>query len=552
MSVKKLPQRGLFEAKSYFGPMLEGQKSAEKFYFFREKVWPKLKSMGPRLEEMYCEENGRPGVNPVRLLATTILQFTERLPDRDAAERVVCDVRWRIALEMDLEEKGFDSTVLVRFRDRLLEHGKESVGFDAALDVLREAGYLTKKKRGRVDSTHVLGLVAQMSRLECVREAMRLALEALESEERLSRPESWPQWWERYVESKPDYKAKVEILRLKMNQAGQDAHAMLSWVKTLPEEVRKIGALEVLGKVFEENFECTEQGAVDQRRAQPAGAVHNPNDPEAHWSCKDTTKRKEWVGYKAQVAETVEEEPREKGEPTKSVITAIVTQDAIASDKAALPVVEKALEASGEAKPEITYTDAGYSSGAELARAQEEGRELKAPMQPSPERDGRYTAEEFDVSVENRVAVCPAGKQSTNCSRMEEAKTGKVTVRFEWNNGICGECPVRGKCLGNDQKHRSLLVGEHHDLVQARRKEQKTREFKQDMRHRNGIEGTISELARGYGLRRCRYRGQARTRLQNLFIGAACNIKRWFRRVTWEARNAAENALSAAASVATT
>ena len=552
MSVKKLPQRGLFEAKSYFGPMLEGQKSAEKFYFFREKVWPKLVSLGPQLEEMYCEENGRPGVNPVRLLATTILQFTERLPDRDAAERVVCDVRWRIALEMDLEEKGFDSTVLVRFRDRLLEHGKESVGFDAALDILREAGYLTKKKRGRVDSTHVLGLVAQMSRLECVREAMRLALEALESEERLSRPESWPQWWERYVESKPDYKAKVEILRLKMNQAGQDAHAMLSWVKTLPEEVRKIGALEVLGKVFEENFECTEQGAVDQRRAQPAGAVHNPNDPEAHWSCKDTTKRKEWVGYKAQVAETVEEEPREKGEPTKSVITAIVTQDAIASDKAALPVVEKALEASGEAKPEITYTDAGYSSGAELARAQEEGRELKAPMQPSPERDGRYTAEEFDVSVENRVAVCPAGKQSTNCSRMEEAKTGKVTVRFEWNNGICGECPVRGKCLGNDQKHRSLLVGEHHDLVQARRKEQKTREFKQDMRHRNGIEGTISELARGYGLRRCRYRGQARTRLQNLFIGAACNIKRWFRRVTWEARNAAENALSAAASVATT
>ena len=49
------------------------------------------------------------------------------------------------------------------------------------------------------------------------------------------------------------------------------------------------------------------------------------------------------------------------------------------------------------------------------------------------------------------------------------------------------------------------------------------------MRQRNAIEGTISELARAHGLRRSRYRGFAKVELQNLFIGTACNIKRWLR-----------------------
>ena len=49
------------------------------------------------------------------------------------------------------------------------------------------------------------------------------------------------------------------------------------------------------------------------------------------------------------------------------------------------------------------------------------------------------------------------------------------------------------------------------------------------MQQRNAIEGTISELARAHGLRRSRYRGFAKVELQNLFIGAACNIKRWLR-----------------------
>ena len=68
----------------------------------------------------------------------------------------------------------------------------------------------------------------------------------------------------------------------------------------------------------------------------------------------------------------------------------------------------------------------------------------------------------------------------------------------------------------------------------------KTESFKKDMQHRNGIEGSISELSRGYGLRHTRYQGLAKTSLQNLMIGAACNICRWSRRMAWEAKHESE------------
>jgi len=52
------------------------------------------------------------------------------------------------------------------------------------------------------------------------------------------------------------------------------------------------------------------------------------------------------------------------------------------------------------------------------------------------------------------------------------------------------------------------------------------------MRTRAAMEGTLSELTR-LGLRRSRYRGLAKTRLANYFIGAACNIRRYVRLLAW-------------------
>jgi transposase len=262
--------------------------------------------------------------------------------------------------------------------------------------------------------------------------------------------------------------------------------------------------------------------------------VQNPHDPEATYAVKGQgEKKKEHVGYKVQVAETVSEVTLAPGEPTRNFIAGIVTHPAYESDDAGAEKIEQEQAQMGIEKPPVQYVDGAYVSAEKLMQAQAEGRELIGPARPAPEKDGRFSAPDFNVQVQERRATCPAGKVSTQCSRLEEESTGKVSYRFEWSTQ-CHDCPLRSQCLGKEQRHRTLVVGEHHTVLQARRQEQQTEAFQQRMKHRNAIEGTQSELVRAHGLRRARYRGLAKARLQNYFAAMACNVKRWINRKAWE------------------
>jgi transposase len=266
--------------------------------------------------------------------------------------------------------------------------------------------------------------------------------------------------------------------------------------------------------------------------------VQNPHDPEAQWSAKGQGKgRKEWVGYKVQVAENIGPKPEQRGEPPRNFITSLVAQSATESDDAGRPATLEAQRQNGLDAPAELYVDGAYVSAAGLAQARQEGRELVGPAQPSAHKGAGYRAEDFEVQVEARRAVCPAGKENTQCSRLEEAKSGKVFYRFEWSTH-CHGCALRGRCVGENQKHRTLVVGEHHTILQERRREQKTEAFALRMRVRNGIESTQSELVRAHGLRQARYRGKAKFHLQAQMIGAACNIKRWISVLAWEVKMA--------------
>ncbi len=90
-----------------------------------------------------------------------------------------------------------------------------------------------------------------------------------------------------------------------------------------------------------------------------------------------------------------------------------------------------------------------------------------------------------------------------------------------------------------------MVVGQFHSALQARRVEQQTEAFVEESKQRNAIEGTQSELVRAHGLRRARYRGLAKVRLQNYFVGAACNAKRWIRRAIWQMKQALPEATPA-------
>jgi hypothetical protein len=216
----------------------------------------------------------------------------------------------------------------------------------------------------------------------------------------------------------------------------------------------------------------------------------------------------------------------------------VTTTEAIASDFQGRREVEENQQEHGLGVAEELYVDSGYINDDVLAEAAEQGRRLMGPARPSCNQSGEFfKADEFDVSVADRKAVCPAGQTSTQCSRLEDEKTREVVYRFEWSYQ-CNDCALRAQCTKARSGRRAVVVGQHHDHLQQRRRQMQTCEFKQAMHQRSAIEGTISEFARGGG-RRTRYRGLPKTSLANYFHGAAINVKRWIRLIQFLIRQEA-------------
>ena len=512
----------------------------DRYRLFALKIYPALAQARARLEPCYCVDNGRVAVEPVLLLGVSLLQYLEDLPDRQAVEMLRYHAGWNFALNRQVGDGVFHPTTLVNFRQRLLDQDLSAIGFETVLQALIDAGLVARKNRQRLDSTQMLGRVSRMSRLDCVRETLRLALEELaERVPMAERPAWWPKLWERYVETQTDYRAPLETFARKLVEAGTDAHQLLDWLATAAGQPWTGGAqAKMLTRVFNEQFEVVQKAQTQPKDKQELRSerVQNPHDPDATYAAKGRgEQKKEHVGYKVQVAETVSEALLATGEPTHNFIIGMVTHAARESDEEGSLKMEAEQKAQGLEKPLVEYVDAAYVSTRKLLQAAAEGRELIGPAAgPANNNDGRFTSDKFHVSVQERSATCPGGHSNSQCSSLEEKATGRISFRFEWKTATCAACPLRNQCIKPEHNHRSLVVGEHHAILQQRRPEQQTGAFRKRMRHRNAIEGTQSELVRAHGLRHARYRGLLKAKLQNYFIGAACNAKRWLRRVMWE------------------
>ncbi len=519
-------QKSLFDASMLLENLFP---ASDRYRLFAEKILPVLWSKREELASLYCQQNGRPAIEPVLALGATLLQFMEKVPDRKAAENLRLHQGWKYALGLEIDHPGFHYSSLCNFRGRLVEGASERIGFDAILSALRETGLVAKGKRQRLDSTHILGNVAKMSRLECVRETIRLFIERAK---RLGFEDQLPEYTrylERYCESDVQWhRLSKSTLAEKAQQAGQDALALICWVRQQPELIRDDDKALLLERVFLEQYEPDAQ-SLSLRKRETSATIKNPHDPDAQWSSKDLAKTKTWVGYKVQVSETVPEadDPRKKGEPTGQFLTEVATTEAIASD---LDGMKRNLQAQAEhydEKPAELYVDAGYVTDDTLAEAKEEGREIIGPARKPGNPTHRLDVDQFDIDVAKRTAVCPAGHDSRQCSLINDAYNASVYYRFEWA-ALCDNCELQKQCTRRKDGRRHVSVGRYHDLLQKRRREMQTDAFKLTMHRRNAIEGTISEFTRGGG-RRTRYRGLAKTTLANYFQGAAVNINRWIR-----------------------
>src|SRR5260370_38330712 len=140
-------------------------------------------ALGPIYEDAdfadLLQKGGRAAEAPWRLALVTVLQAQENLSDRQAAEMVRGRLDWKYALSLPLDDQGFDASILVDFRQRLLEHGAQDRLLEPILRVCREHGRLKAGGKQRTDATFVLANVRALSSLESVGESLRATLNEL-------------------------------------------------------------------------------------------------------------------------------------------------------------------------------------------------------------------------------------------------------------------------------------------------------------------------------------------------------------------------------------
>jgi len=100
-------------------------------------------------------------------------------------------------------------------------------------------------------------------------------------------------------------------------------------------------------------------------------------------------------------------------------------------------------------------------------------------------------------------------------------------IHIDFSPDDCTPCPARSPRSPRAKeipRTLTLQVRDEHEALQRARRRQTTEEFAADYARRAGIEGTMSQGVRAFGLRHARYRGLAKVHLQDVATASAMNI----------------------------
>jgi transposase len=472
---------------------------------------------------------GQPAESPWRLALVLVMQFAEGLSDRQAAEAVRARIDWKYALGLELNDPGFHYSVLSEFRARLVNGCAEELLLDKMLEHFKTRGYLKARGKQRTDSTYVLAAVRRLNRLETVGETLRAALNIMaQAAPEWLRGQVTTEWFERYSRRVEEYRlpkgeqARAEYAAL----IGADGFRLLAALdaETAPPQLRELEAVEVLRQTWQQQF-IEEEGKVRLRKAgkelaPAAERIDSPYDPEARFSTKRSMS---WVGYKVHLTETCDEE-------SVHLLTQVATTNACLPDVEMGEKIQQEL-AQKQLLPSEHLLDLGYIDAHLLTESkQKRGIKVIGPARLNyhwqAHTEGGFDLSRFEIDWDNKRVTCPAGQTSVRWAPNYDRSQELIKVCFK--KSTCLSCQQRSRCTRSKTGAREFLLRprDQHEALSAAREAQLTPEWKKQYKCRAGVEGTISQGVRAFGLRQARYLGRAKTHLQNILTAAAINLSR--------------------------
>jgi len=386
----------------------------------------------------------------------------------------------------------------------------------------------------------VLAAIRVLNRLELVAETLRAALNAVATVApdwlQAITPLAWYERYSRRIEESRLPKATTER-EAYAHTVGEDGFMLLDALDTpsVPEGLRALPRIDALRRTWQRHYERTARAPASpgtspasrvrfkaSRELPPAAeGIESPYDVEARYRHKRDT---QWTGYMVHVSETCE--------PTAPhLLTHVHTTPATVHEAQCTTPIQQAL-VDKDVPPHEHLVDAAYVSSELLVHSRDEqGIILRGPTRPSQgwqtQVEGAYTLEQFAVDWDQQQVRCPQGHLSVAWWEHGGGQ-GSRPIIVEFDKHTCGPCPVRAACTRAKHTGRRLRLPPQDQYValQAAQTWSASEEGQQLYKRRAGVEGTLSQGVRAFGLRRTRYWGVAKTHLQHVAIAAAINIDR--------------------------
>ena len=506
----EVPQPGLWDAGALMGHLLPEGGMFAFLAGHRGEVFPDAE-----YADLFAAA-GRPSLPATRMAAVLTLQDLHGFSDRETAEAVRFDLRWKMALGLGIEDRGFDASVLVYWRRRIAASQRPHRVNDAVRQVIEATGILKGRRRRMADSTIFADAVATQDTVTQLIAAIRRAAREVPGAAEVTGAECSGFDYSRGrrpVIDWSDPQAAEELVSALVN----DADTIVTALAGAELDEQAAAALALLGLVAGQDVEPAEgSDGTDGRwriaRGTSQDRMISQVDPEARHSRKN--RHAPVDGYRAHLA----------AEPSTGIITDEELTMASGEDNSDAAAAARFVarehdggHACGEDQGRLGwYGDSAYGTG-DLREAIRQAGDT-AVIKPRPLKqavEGGFTVEDFTVDHEAGTATCPAGT------------TRHITPAGMANFGAaCRGCPLRGRCT-TAKAGKVLHVGARDQLLRAARRDWADPAFRRDYRTtRPAVERIVAHVAVIRGRRqRLRYRGTAKNHAWLKRRTAAVNLR---------------------------
>jgi transposase len=467
--------------------------------------------------ECYSAGTGRPSIPPSLLAKALLLAYRDGLSDQRAMEALRFDLRWKVALDLPLDHPGFHPTSLVKFRARLLLHGKERVVFERSIELASELGLLEGEVEQIVDSTPMLGAAAIQDTVALVRAGVRKLIDAVKVADAAAAAQLRARLAFDYARprEKPaaDWhdKSTREALLVEVATDAQRALRAAEQDPRLTTDEAVGEAARLLREIVGQEFETTDDGDTPRpRHGRQTRQIISAHDPEMRHGRKTNARR--FTGDKLHAA-TASKTP---------LLTAITISPGNEHDgHHAAGLVEQQPE---PRRPARVIGDTAYGNVEVREQLEQRAIGVLAPLHTTGAVNEKILHKDrFTIDLETETVICPEGNTAPiyKLRRSRPVADGRRVARFQRSD--CEPCPLRERCAPGGQ--RQIRLSRREDLRQAALRELADPAQREHLkRTRPRIERLLGLIVHRYHARKSRYLGAQKATLQAVWTAVLVNL----------------------------